>query len=417
MSYDKPSHARLRDRWLEQNPLTIWDGHRWLSYSGTHWQEIHEGEVAQSVDKLVSEAEREGIKPTNALVDSVIGLAAKRSFKKPVLFDASLDYLPCQNGMLHLPTMILYPHDASYLNTSILPYAYNPTTQATRWHYVLNSTLNEKVIDFIQEFSGYCTTIDTKLEAALWLYGPMGSGKSTVIHGLQVMLGNRAGILGLGELQKSRFSLADIPGKTMLYATESPRVSAISTRIVKSIISGEPIKVEEKYKKEYEIIPRAKIVWAMEGLPAINDANDGMFRRVKIVEFPERDKGDIIPEIKEEIAREGAGILNWALAGLARLTSRGYFVVPDSMVEAGEIYKELNDYAALFVADCCELGSDYKAQAGLLFARYQEWARDRRIGLSNPKTMVSLSDDWKRLGFTRSLTDGRVYWNGLRIIA
>lgn len=412
--YDKPSHAKLRDRWLEQNPLMVWDGHRWLNYTGSYWQEIHEGEVAQSVDKLVCDAEGEGVKPTDALINSVIGMASKRAWKKPETFDASLDYLPCQNGMLHLPTMILHPHDASYLNTSILPYAYDPLAPATRWHYALNSTLQERVIDFLQEFSGYCTTVDTKLEAALWLYGPMGSGKSTLIHGLQVMLGQRAGILGLGELSRSRFSLADIPGKTMLYATESPRVSAISTRIAKNIISGEPIKVEEKYKKEYTIIPRAKIIWAMEGLPAINDANDGIFRRVKIIEIVKRDEG-IIPEIKEEIGLEGAGILNWSLAGLQRLRARGYFDVPEIVTQAGEEYRALNDYVAQFVGDCCELGPEYREQSSYLFTRYQEWVHDHRLDKVATKTIVGISDDWKRLGFIKQPVDGKIYWRGVRI--
>lgn len=416
MSYDKPSHAKLRDRWLEQNPLMLHDGGRWLHYTGMYWHELEDGEIDQSVDKLVSDAElTDWIKPTDGMINSIVAMARKKSFRKAMEFDPSPDYLPCQNGMLHLPTMILYPHDASYLNTSILPYGYEPTARATRWAYMLNSTLCEGVIKFLQEFSGYCTTTDTKLEAAAWLYGPMGSGKSTIIHGLQVMLGQRAGILGLGDLHKSRFSLADIPGKTMLYATENPRVSSVATSLVKRIISGEPIKIEEKYKRERTIVPRAKIVWAMEGLPAINDANDGIFRRVKIIEFQERTT-EPIPELKEEITVEGAGILNWALEGLTRMRSRGFLDVPPAMVEAGEIYRDLNDYTALFVSECCELGLDYRAQAGHLFARYQDWAKDRRITQNPAKTMVSLADDWKRLGFKRGMAEGRVYWHGLRIV-
>ena len=89
------------------------------------------------------------------------------------------------------------------------------------WEYALKSTVPDAA-DFLQEFAGYALTTDTRFEIAVWLYGPAGSGKSTVLTGLQTMLGERAGILGLADIERSSFALANLPGKT-LYA-HTPRL-------------------------------------------------------------------------------------------------------------------------------------------------------------------------------------------------
>lgn len=414
MTYDKPSHAALRNKWLVENPLTRFDGYRWLRYVDNYWQPIHTGFIEQEIDRLVCDSEGEGIKPTDSLINSVLGMARKRSFINPALLDAQPEYLPCQNGVLHLPTRILYPHSPDYYITSLLPYPYDPVATAPRWQHAIHTTHTEAVISLFQEFSGYCTTTDTKQETALWLHGPRGSGKSTFIQGLQTMLGHRAGLLGLGEIRRSRFALCNIPGKTLLFATEQPTSADETMNVVNRIISGEHITVEEKYKNAFEIIPRAKICWAMNSLPTINDVNDGIFRRVRIIEFEKR-TGEIIPEIKEEIGREGAGILNWSLLGLDRLTRRNAFELPESVLNATRDYEQNSDMVALFVGECCEVDPEYKEQSGALLAAYRNWCTDRRLDRSAIKSHVALAEDWKRLGFSKSVVGKVAFWHGLRL--
>jgi putative DNA primase/helicase len=94
----------------------------------------------------------------------------------------------------------------------------------------------------------------------------------------------------------------------------------------------------------------------MNDLPRVQSANDGLFRRVKVIEVEPVPKGERDPKVKESIKEEGAGILNWALEGLARLRKRGNFQVPDSVRGATEHWKATNDTAALFVAEACETG-------------------------------------------------------------
>jgi len=127
-------------------------------------------------------------------------------------------------------------------------------------------------VAFFQEFAGYSLITDTSHEIAVWLWGPRGSGKSTGLTGLQTVLGPRSGILGLADIERNRFALANLPGKTLVLATEQPASYIRSTDVLNAIISGEPIQVERKYKDAYEITPRAKVAWAMNDLPHVSES-------------------------------------------------------------------------------------------------------------------------------------------------
>lgn len=155
-----------------------------------------------------------------------------------------------------------------------------------------------------------------------------GGGRSTFLAGLGAMLGPRAGLLGLSEIQRNRFALADIPGKTLLTATEQPAGYLRTSHVLKALISGEPIQVEKKYRDPFVLVPRAKIAWAMNELPRVGSASDGLFRRVNVLHFEGIPEEERDPAVKSAIEAEGAGILNRALAGLERLRERGRFEVP-----------------------------------------------------------------------------------------
>ena len=74
--------------------------------------------------------------------------------------------------------------------------------------------------------------------------------------------------------------------------------------------------------------PTVKLLWAMNEKPRVADPNNGIFRRVHIINIPPIDDADKDVTLKPRIQLEGPGILNWCLEGWERLTRRGYFVKP-----------------------------------------------------------------------------------------
>jgi putative DNA primase/helicase len=406
-----PTHDELRDRWIDGNPNHAYGLSEWRRYDAGIWPVVSETSVKAEISDVIEEAKPEGIKPTASILASVTELTRVKVFVPDERWDADPDILICKNGALRISTGELENHRADHYATSAVPYEYTPGLEAMAWDYFLRNTAKVAAA-FLQEFAGYALTTDMSHELAVWLYGPPGSGKSTFLAGLQAMLGHRAGILGLADLERSRFTLADLPGKTLVVASEQPSSYLASTNTLNAIISGEPLQVERKYRDPFTVMPRAKVCWAMNELPRVADANSGLFRRVKVVGFPELPEHKRDPDIKRLIEDEGAGILNWALEGLRRLTKRGYFEVPEGVQDATKQFRENNDVPALFVEDRCVRDTDQDVPAARLYREYKYWCEENG---HRPQSSTRVSDDWQRLGFERRRTKAGTVYLGLRI--
>jgi putative DNA primase/helicase len=406
-----PTHDELRDRWIDGNPNHAYGLSEWRRYSDGIWPVVSETSVKAEISTVIEESKPEGIKPTASILASVTELTRVKVFVPDEKWDADPDILICKNGALRISRDELENHRADHYATSAVPYEYRPGIKTLAWDYFLRNTVPVAAA-FLQEFAGYALTTDMSHELAVWLYGPPGSGKSTFLAGLQTMLGHRAGVLGLADLERSRFTLADLPGKTLVVASEQPSSYLASTNTLNAIISGEPIQVERKYRDPFTVIPRAKVCWAMNELPRVADANSGLFRRVKVVGFPELPETKRDPEIKRLIENEGAGILNWALEGLHRLAERGHFEIPEGVQDATKQFRQNNDVPALFIEDRCIRDTDQDVPAARLYREYKFWCEENG---HRPQSSTRVADDWQRLGFERRRTKSGTVYRGLRI--
>jgi len=407
----KPTDDELRDRWRSRNALVVYGMGDWRIYSTGLWGVVDETRVQQQIMGVLEDAKHESIRPTSSLLSSVSELSRIAVFQPAEMWDADPDLLVCTNGMLHIPSKILRPHDKEAYLTTGVPYAYDPQAGCPVFIDAL-TRLPYRVVQFLQEFAGYCLTTDTSYEIGVWLLGVKGSGKSTIIEGFNAMLGDRAGVLSLKQISQSRFGLSNIEGKTLIYAFESPSMYLETTDILNAIVSGEAIPVERKYRDPVTVIPRAKILWAMNKLPRIADAGDGIFRRARIVQFTPLPEASRDPGVKDAIKQEGPGILNWALAGLDRLRKRGRFFIPPEIRNATDEFQAGNDPESGFVTECCDIDITYKAQSTPLYKAYRQWCFDNG---HKAKSSTNVSQEWPRLGFHRSRQKGVTYYLGLDV--
>lgn len=405
-----PSDDELRDRWVAKHPLTAFGASAYRRYANGYWPVLHKQQVRSEIQDIIEAAKAEGVQPTLGRLESVCGLADASLFIADELWNAKTNVLVMQNGTLDISERRLRPHDPEDYATERLTYAYDPRAKAPAWERYLNSSLRD-VRDFVQEFAGYCLTTDVRHEIALWFVGVRGSGKSTGVLGFQTLLGPKIGWLGLADIEKTRFSLINLPGKNLCIATEQPALYMQASNILNAIISGEPVTVERKYHDSYTFTPYTKILWSMNSLPRVGDTNDGIFRRVKVVRFPALPVEQQDTTLKDLIACEGAGILNWALAGLERLTSRGRFCIPQCVTDATEQFQNTNDVPAHFVSDECEVG-DFHEQSSVLYAAYKRWTDENG---HKHQSATSMAGEWERMGFTRYRADGKTYYRGIRV--
>jgi putative DNA primase/helicase len=406
-----PTDDEIADAWLNKYPDTAFGMGYFHRYVKGVWKVIPEQKIQNEILKIMVAAKTSGVRPTSGKLKGIMQLASIKISVSDELWDADFDILILENGTLHIPSRQLRPHSKLDYVTQPLPFRYEPNSVAINWHNFLTSRFSPEEIGFLQEFAGYCLTPEVKFEIAVWLFGPPGSGKSTFISGLLAMLGNRAGLLGLTDIERSRFGLTQLPGKTVLVSSEQPAYTILITAILNSLISGERITIERKYHDPFVFQPRAKILWAMNELPRVKETSSGLFRRVLIVKFPPLDTSPDI-SLKGKIESEGAGILNWALDGLDRLRERGRFEIPASISTATDDFKQENDIVKIFVTECCDIGQDFEVKSQDLYNSYSQWCENSG---HRPKSITSLSTDWDRLGFMKNRRNKGSYWSGVKL--
>ena len=409
---EPPTHDELRDRFSAANPHHAHGLGEWKHYEEGVWPPVPEFLVKRRIVAVLEEAKPEGIKPTSGLLSSVHELSRVELAVPDEQWDSDQDILVCGNGALHIPTGELLPHSPAHYATGAVPYDYDPDATAPTWERVLEDVLGKELASFFQEFAGYSATSDTSLETALWLCGQPGGGRSTLLAGLETMLGPRAGVLGLGEIERNRFALAQIPGKFLLTATEQPAGYMRVSHTLNALISGEPLQVERKFRDPFTLVPRCKIAWAMNELPRLKSTSDGLLRRVKVIELDPIPEEERDPEIKKKVKEEGPGILTWALEGQRRVKKRGGFLIPKAVKNATEEFGLSNDVAKTFVREACITGEECEEQSLLLYRAYRHYCLEHG---HQPMSAKSVAKEWKRLGFGTRGLHGRTVYKGVKV--
>ena len=371
--------------------------------------------IRQEISKVIEKAKPEKVKPTMGLLNSVVGLTMAKCAAPSDVFDSQPELLVCGNGTLHIPTRTLRGWQAEDYATSGVAYDYDAEAGCPTWmRYIqyLRGALGDDVVGFLQEFAGYSITTGTSHEIAVWLWGPPGSGKSTLIEGIRAALTDRAGVLGLSQIERSSFALAAVPGKTLLISTEQPSGFIRSTPILNALISGEHIQVERKFKDAFEFRPCAKLLWAMNELPKINNPTNGLFRRICVVEFPELEKSRRDEKLREVVKQEGCGILLWLLDGLDRLIERKKFDMPSTIQMTTQAFQDNCDIPRSCLEDIGEFDPEATVRSSDLYEAYSKWCKATG---HMPASSTSIAADWRRLLLKHHRMSDGVHWDGFRL--
>lgn len=352
------------------------------------------------------------------------GIKAKM-YREPDVWNSNPHILVFKNTAYDTDAMKPVEHSPDHMATVGLPYDYDPEAAAPVWDRVIHDLLTQDEREFLQEFAGYCLTTSVKHQMALWLVGPRGYGKSTLIRGLETMLGSLGslmGSLGLGQLQGvgARFALAGVPGKTLLTCTENPTDRIKATDILNALITGDTIQVERKNKDLFDYRNTAKLLWAMNSLPGLYDANNGLFRRVHILRIDKPPKSKD-PNVIEQVSTEGAGIVNWALEGLARLNQRGHFEYPESVQGATKDFVYQNDLFGQFLDEWTHRpvqGQPYEPEnytigSTELTENFNRWLEHNWFQARY--TTKSTKEHWERHGLTHKRTNRGSVFIGARL--
>jgi putative DNA primase/helicase len=265
------------------------------------------------------------------------------------------DLIVVANGVLNVKTGQLEPFNPEYFMFNALPVRYDPNVDCPKFKTFLGEVIpSPENIKVLQEFVGYCLTRNCKFEKALMLVGEGANGKSTFLYILTKTLGKQnVSSIPLQVISNNRFALAELYGKMANVYPDLPAVALKDTGLFKSLVTGEMISGEYKFRGRFDFVPYAKLLFSCNKMPQTPDDTDAFFRRWLIEAFPIQflpDNPKTDPNLKEKLTtpEELSGILNWALQGLRRLLQQGKFSTGETVEETRDRYTLLSNSVQAF---------------------------------------------------------------------
>lgn len=308
------------------------------------------------------------------------------------------DYiLNVQNGTLDLSgdKPIFMEHSPDMLLSKICNVNYEPSAKCEVWEKFINEIMqNDKSkIEYLQKIAGLSLTGNTSEETAFILYGSTTrNGKSTFCETLIYLLGDyaltmRPETLATKQNADSRQANGDVArlcGCRFVNASETPKRMLFDTALLKSLLGRDSITARFLHQREFEFIPKFKLVINTNYLPVITDDTIFSSGRLNVVSFDrhfephEQDK-----HLKDKLRRkeELSGILNWCLEGL-RLYRKDGLKAPEAVQKATNAYRADSDKIGNFINECLKK-TDTNSKAKEIYDCYVKWCSDNGYGIEN----------------------------------
>src|SRR6266516_3050396 len=288
------------------------------------------------------------------------------------------------NGLLDVERRRLLPHTPTFFNLTSVPFAYDPRApQPQSWLEFLHELWPDEPasIDMLGEWFGYVISGRLDLHKILLMVGPTRGGKGVIARILGSLIGRRnvAGptLHSLG----GEFGLAPLLGKPLAVIADARFVGNYAGVVVERLlsISGEDfLTVNIKYKEQWTGKLPSRLHIMSNELPKLSDASTAIVGRLILLMLSRSWLGKEDHTLEQRLQGELPGILNWALAGLERLTvaNGNRFTPLASADEALTTMRDLASPVAAFVRERCKVGADKEVPVDDLYAAYKTWAAE-----------------------------------------
>lgn len=252
---------------------------------------------------------------------------------------------------------------------------------------------DQDMIAFLQRAVGYSLTGNTGEQCLFIAYGGGSNGKSTFMEVVQHILGDYATTTQVATFVGRKEGgipndLAALAGVRLVVCSETPEGGGLDEGLVKAVTGGDLISARFLNREFFTFKPRFKLWFLTNHKPIIKGADDGIWRRIRLVPFEqkildhEKDKG-----LPEKLKAEACGIMRWALEGLAEWRRIG-LSPPAVVTEATAEYRKDMDILGGFLADRCTMGETLVAPNKDVYLAYKSWAEDQGLRVQSHKWLT-----------------------------
>lgn len=322
-----------------------------------------------------------------------------------------------QNGMLDWKNGELLQHDPKYLSTIQISSEYVPDAKCEALDKFFADVFPPDCVALAEEFIGYLLIPDTRMQKAFIAVGAGGNGKGTFLKLLTSLLGKEnVSTLDIHTLEDDKFATASLVGKLANVHHDLSRKQLESTSRFKTLVSGDPISGEKKFKDGFTFRPFARLVFSANEFPRSEDKTNAYFRRLIFVEFPNTFSGaaaEILDYDKVLAQTPGfmSALLNRGIAGLRRVMETGRFSISETSTRTIEQYKRECNSAYDFVQEYCHIEEWGWIPRQQMYQKYNGWCLDNGLKPMSSKNFVNGIRDTK--GIKEVKREGVRGWLGI----
>lgn len=344
--------------------------------------------------------------------------------------DASPLEVNCDSGLLQFSTLgdgisktsvvDLLPHERGQYITKKVPVEWDPDAPAPLWEAFLERIQPDvEMRSFLQRWLGLSMT-SLKTSHLAFFYGGGANGKSVLVDTIARVLSGYAAGLKIESITGSNKrggaeatpDLVPLMGARFVRTSEPDHGVQLQEGLIKQMTGGEPIQVRPMYGAQIDLDPTWKITMSGNHRPEIKGGDDGIWRRILLVQFdvqiPKAERDERLPE---KLWAERAGIFRWLVEGLRDYLEVG-LMPPESVLNATDEYRQDSDPLAAFLMTVCNVtGQPHdKILAAELVEAVNYYFLERGMNGWKPATitrqMSTKAKQWKHpetaLRFTKS---------------
>lgn len=385
--------VKVAERYLEENPLYFDNAGIWWAWhkKKLKWEMVDRTDL---LNDLYAVFEQAAILNASLQKQFFTALEMRARLNKPE--NPPTTWIQFKNKIINYETLEEITPTPKYFLTNPLPTPLGDNEETPVIDELFEAWVGPENKKVLYEILAYCLLRDYPIQRIIILFGSGSNGKGQYQNIIRTFLGaENITSSDLYNLSRERFEKAKLMNKLVVFISETNVSILRYTSTIKKLSGGDLVGVEFKGKTPFDIQNYAKLIIASNSIPITFDRTHGFYRRMNIIQFPNRfkDGKDIYKEIPGE---EYANLGLKCVKVLKKLLEKGEFSNDGGVEERKERYEKLSNPLLMFIKEKYKKSVNDFVEKNDFKDRFKKYLNENGFRMLSDKEITSAL---KQLGY------------------